>query len=1118
MNKLHSLRKAIGLTLLLTLATQFCFAQSPLAWISSPAGNATNVALLPTITIRTHSPIVHSSLTYFYPDVDSSISLNPHPPTVELLPKYVADSLADSLYRYYSIRCHLTLVNDTTLSVVPITGLQPGMTYKVKISHLFTYASVAGCTSDTSTSSQISVSGESINFRTVYGNYRLWASSLDRKTVMKCNDSIIFAVNRPLPSLGLIDTSVVKIYKFNIDSVGNKILTGVPTVISIGEGNKSNLLYVKPLGGFIAGQSYKTKFNISYLNNDTLQNREYYLFGKNMFTVKMSNIELNTSNILSPNLSLPNAGETYYNISDSVTFAAFENYDNNYEFVKWECPQLPELNNNTNSVVRISQNCTNLTDLVVTAIFRKMDTLTLTVRDTNHVGVKVYNSLRIYLGGAGTYKIPKAETYYVVAMPDTSIAFKGWKSNTTQYNTSSKTPPPPSSELILRIGNNGRATGLGVGTGGGTGGTGLSIVPDYGDKDPVKKYCACVKYEWNDGMETCLQPGNMGIPNECLNTTDSSKVLVANPDFTGSCFIILGYYFNGNFVEFPTPVKKFTMVVPVGLAPNCNSLIIYLDRDKYNFTLETLLKDKREFLAANTDYDARVGRDNDVRVVIYRKCPSGYRLLGYTYIGDDRGSNNNGLLENYSNKIINGTSIMSSIQIPCNEEIELVPEWDLKEEGFNFVQWDNSPTYTYPTPNSSQKFTLTMNQHRKVQGIFNENFRLRKVGFYVANKNSGTVSTDKNTKQLNLLKGSSPMGSVEGDVNVWLAYNNMYLYANSDLQNARFGTEIQYTFNDPLDKSKILENPSQSSKSFSSIYCFDLSRRIDLGSYEGDYEPYPYNCDWTKGDRVLRLKLLSKRTSNQTKSDGTPDCFSPFGLPKGERFGMVVDKVYNTAGKLVKNPGSWSAESEMPGIDPRIVEVTPLINDDYSFGPDNCNEMFTDYRTGWMNSNNLAYGDHIHDKVPRTYPSDSACKNNTRYYGHIYLLDENMVDGNLQKDKMARSKYAFLSLITFDADVCIPTRSGGCSIKNEGDFAIEALDPTKPILDPEETWWERNWFSAKKDWCNAFPSDPDELGKYIWYYGWADWFGSVPWLSPFQEVETNGVRYKVRFRLKADQP
>lgn len=905
MKKINLSIRAKAIVLLMLIQFSYgSYAQSPPAWISSPADNATNVQLLPTITIRTHTAIDSSRVTWQYPNLANSVNQNPVPQTLQVIPRILSDSLADSLHKYLSVPGKYVLVDDTTLKFTPSIPLIPSMEYVAVIKNL--WVGSGGITTGPQT--YFNASGYVVSFKTIPSVHKLLFSSLPQNGYIKCSDSIKLVFNRKINSLTTPLGNLVKFKKLdssNIDanSITHHFYSDVTVPIWIG-GIDSNTIFVKP-GPALENSSLTMTVYTDYLNGDSTTRKEYAVHKKDAFKLNM-NISApagSDSNRIWGLISIPK-GDNYFISGEQVTLSAAEN-DSVYSFVKWLCPENPAINNSTESVVKFSYGCSELRDIKITAVYKKFDSIEVVVSAPTNGQIKVFNSSLALLGGAGNYKIAPNEQIQLVSIPDSNYEHFGWITNDAPLNSMIGSGSPPI-DNTLKIQNKGKYGNL------------IEVTSDIDPGLPkAKQYCASLSFEWLID-EGCKSVNSLpGFGNVTLETDDPFASIPINIDLTGTCYQIEGIMNNGVPTQFTPPVQVLLSSVPVGRAPNCNSVVVFISRVKCKFDLTTYLNNRK---ASEIGYKKEVdgsGHLTDVTVKIYHKCGERRELIGYSGYANQQNTS----VTNMIYDIRRGIEV-AYIELPCGEEIELEAVKDIREEGFNFSHWSyGSPMtkYVRPSPPETPTFSFVLDRDKSAIAIFREEFRLRKIGFYQNNAipwSGGDVSW-YSTKILNAL---SKAGEMPEDINIYLTAIEMNTYApvgetpNVQTNWVRYGTEIQYQFNEPVNKSSISET------NWWRLYCMDESLRYDIG-YSGSqkviYTPKSQYLTWSNEDKRVTQKLLTTE-SNPRIGNG-----AEYGISYMEKFRIRTEGITNLSGEHIWNPGTYYAETEMPGVNLFLHSVRP---------------------------------------------------------------------------------------------------------------------------------------------------------------------------------------------------
>lgn len=800
-----------------------------------------------------------------------------------------------------------------------------------------------------------------------------------------------------------------------------------------------------------------------------------------------------------PDHLLSNFSTAIYEYGETVKLSALTT-DTTYRFVKWSCPQIPSINNSTDPTVSFSQDCSNLKDVVVTAIFRQKGSLIVDVRDTIHTWVKVYkygaDTGVVYLGTAGSYTLQVGESLMVLGGTDTTTQlFDGWYSSKSGAGISNL------SLQRLVVYNDGSI----VYTGGITIGTNKPLTGSQ-----LPKCCLCTEVSWvPNGTPPAVSASSAISVTPSLGCTENDPnqpgnptcpvATVVNAAVTDGCYEIASVYVidkSGNIVYYdqwapgsgPSTWSSSTVIpTPLSLAlevpvTQCPTVYFEVRSVKYTLDFETELR-----LARIINDDDQIGKDKDVRISIYRINNSVRELVAQTnnIAGNPPGGNRT-----------TWTSPVQSVEFYCGEVVEAVAEYNLRSKGFTFVQWDNNTLLydTYPSPTHQEFFQFTMDDDRELKGIFKEEFRLRKVGVYITDATDAGAPSWYYPDQLLTFE--------RDDINVWMDVED----------NTHYGTKIHLLFNDPVDINTRY-----------TIWANDLSQRIDYPNSPSDnidawtLDGYTWSDNATGASGYEAIFSLVEPTEN---SGLTP------GIPRGEKFALNVSSLTkNTYSETLAFPyEDILMETEMPGIIIRFDGVTALANSGDLLDPDP--ELYTVY-TGYtydesgIDSKNEGY--QPEDNFP-----DGVELDDFQFYEHIVHTNE----------KVDRQGGAGLALVSYDYD-----GTGGIDPERIeytfGDF-IWAFDTwlaaivtsgvvsvALMLLGVPGAWpWILFYalipvFAAiiaalKSFVANILENQDDYMGQATWIYSWGPgvWFGAHPQVSSRDSiVEDNKVSYDADFIL-----
>jgi hypothetical protein len=866
--------------------------------ITFPVDESTEVIIQPTIIIKTKFPIDSSSVTWVYARSDSGAPIT-HWPTLRLLPKVFADSLADSVQKKAAIPGEYELIDDTTLHFTPISPLSYGVEYKATVKNL---AVVVDTAIGPGSPDTVSVADTSITFTTVLPTHAVLGSNIGPESTLRCGDTIFLVFNRPLTSDTSATGPFVTLERLDsVQYVSDTNYTTFKDTVAVSTwlmAPDSNVMCIKSTGVLDPGAQYFLHVETSKLTGDTLDDVTYTMYVRDRFALNVTTADEDTTQSAPPSSLTSHANISYHQAGTTVRLDAIDQ-NSSYAFVRWECQGFPAIHNNTNSTITFSQSCGALTDLNVTAVFRQRDTIRVQVRDTLHTWVRVYHyststETYTYAGDTGTYTLLPDERLQVYAGSDTSaLVFDQWFSNTSEFH--GETTP------VLRISNNGKIR------------PGIDDVITIGPNYPVapvfSKCGLCTYVSWQDIILSNIDPATalaVTPPPYPAPCDENDPNIPGNPAcpvptavtaaVTSSCYKITDILVIQNGVE----IYHYSVAPGSGLLPlltwssaaapldallrgnnlNLQKLAPYTEvyfgirSQTYDLEVVTKLLQARKFLD-----EGQVGADRDVRIRVWRVNGSN-KWLAYQTPNQALPANNR--------TTVTATNTLTFL---CGEIIEVRAEADIREEGFEFNGWVTGTGYTYPTPNTLEAFQFVMDQNRKVEGEFEEFFRLRKVGVYRLDATS--APTWYNVPSI------SAGSTMTSDLNVWL----------STVSNIHYGSKLHFKFNDVVQTTTLDPN----------LAVTEISERLDWPE-RGDVDP------------DTRLTWLGTSSRISTASSGREIIMElashpsgPPGITRGVQFHTFVRAgVENTNSERLDNPADFHMETEMPGLDIRVISAMPL--------------------------------------------------------------------------------------------------------------------------------------------------------------------------------------------------
>lgn len=1101
------------------------------ATITDPADSARNVSLSTAITVRTVFPIDSSSIIQHY-KLGEDTNAVWRWPTVTVVPRTLTDTLySDSLIQYHAISGTYDLEDDTTLTFTPTSNLAPNTWYVAAVRSLSVVVDTVTGTGGVDT---IAVDVDSVTFLTAPNAHRIITSSLSYDRWIGCEDSIWVQFNRQLDSSATTAGPIIKVYRYDsvkvdVDTIYTVHTTEISTDVEV-VGPDSSRLLILP-SEMTPGASYQVDVNTYLLSGDSLNNAtyEYNVRGDYALTVSVEN--QNGAGSTPPDNLILDAGE--HRVSDGEIFtlvAATE--DSTFTFVKWHCPTLPGVHNSNNPKETILATCGYMSDLDVKAIYCEKGALSLTVTDTTHMWVAVYQydqdtGTYSYLGGAGSYSVGVGESFRILSGADSGsgMMFSAWKSDDDDYDGEES--------AMIDIRNNGRLGKCGIG---------IEIGPDFPWVEPtIATCCLDIEAVWDYRSEhlgrqpeidiedvLSIVPGldfghNVNDPSISGIGCDRPQQVTFSAD---NCFEISGVWIVdkngqtlylldldetagiGSWNSAAAPNPDFDPQLPISPTnpqtisvatafqnPRCMDIWVGVrPTGTYELEIFTELDDPRVI------EPAQIGQERDVRVTAYVLAENGTRReIGVTPNKDTKWD---GIATDFSESYV--------VDAFCGERIEVIAEYNFGEVGYEFLGWSDDNPYQYPTTLTDESFVVTMNSDKSVRAVFEEQFRLRKAGFFIANQ------TDANSNEPEY-KDFRSWGGTQ-DVNVWIDYENQ----------THYGTKAYFLFNDEPSKDDL-----------EALSIVERSERID----------WPHDAGV---DRATRGAWGLESSTGSVKTDEgylVVMTLLESGDVEGIVRGMIFDveiagDLENTNADPIYTAEKISMETEMPGVE---ILVDRIRARDHRGFDDTDPELFTLYTGGIGNESaqdvteegRLPVGTpgEVDVDVWQYYISDGVDRGKVAGSGQTPQFKV------VEKNKALRDDVATLMLKSYDMDGSNVDDEVESSWEEVAAYIIsigvaaltvylmnEEMTDEEEGLDPGQAFavlllmflvgtspaWVPALIAVLTVFLQSFGTD-DPYGDRIWSYQWEPnkWFGAHPDADAQQTgAEADGVEYDVEFRLK----
>ncbi len=955
-NALLKFAKNISFAVLLLIAMLTSplksYSQSPTVIFNYPMNNATNVSFRPVIRLKTHYKIVTNSIVHNMYDRDS---LDTSLPTALLVPKIIADSLP-ILVKYTSTLGAYTFVNDTTLEFQPYGELLPLTKYLLIIGTLkVCMPKITGPGYDT-----VEVQHDTISFTTVNLAYGLVAASYIHKGYTLCGDTLSLQFNRKLlSSTSPLDSALIIMKRYDStevinDSTSIPHTTPVPLTVWV-DPSDSTILRALPDSTYIPGNRYYVTAKVSELSGEPDDDITSFLVQKSYYQVSMNSKSYDTSYSVPSYCTVYPADKSNYTLGDTVTIHA--QADSNFLFLRWESKDVPSIDSSTISTLQLPAvtSCHLLSDIALTAVFIRKDTVTVTVGDTTNLTVAVYNDTNGYLGGAGTYQLAPDQTITTVATPDSGYAFTKWNAQSIGQVPSIE----ERSEKRVTWRNNG--TNILVNTEGPT----TLFAPCYVTKlcvhvvaaDENNKPCnpkgnrdktySSQKIEnlysshvnpmdivdiYIDGVQQSGMPAckekPIGYPNPNWNFNVIIRIKTGYTD----CWTIGGHYYGPEAEneqklhpdgeeDDPLTVwdetKEFRGTF-AGSCPNPNHFSLILKPKTRKLTVITDLVFKSaewsRLIGLWTNIEAEqnsVQLDKEVIVRVWKECRVDLLPINPNVPPPP---------PQFEWVDITQDAIVQNFNLPCNTRVKVMVDWIEKEEDnldFSFVEWKctgEGKKWRHPygscppfEPDHNEFVFVMDDNDLYVKGIAREAFRLQRV--HLIEDNGG--ATPNKTYRPQKLDKDRLAGHIHRDLNI------------THYQVPQKVTRIDFRFSHAFTPSSI--------SGTSNIECKETPEpqdpRIDWDAHGHSPSTLTYKpingfnaiCPNGIGSDIVNFNLSTMRGSG---ADAVRD-----GIPHAKEFTTKVKSGIT----LNSNPlihlykeYSFLFETEMPGLDIFLKEITPL--------------------------------------------------------------------------------------------------------------------------------------------------------------------------------------------------
>jgi hypothetical protein len=394
----------------------------------SPTNGEQNVGRIPSIQFQTtnqsHS-IVTSSVYAQTPYCDT---VNSCTPTALVIPQSVYTDMPDSLWEIFASSATITVPNSNTLKVqIDTSGMLDYFTsYVVVINNLRIVTAPGDTATCTMTFQNL--------FTTVHPPPTFAYSNINIISGVVCNQPLQIHFKSPLPGTHINNTPIVRLSKVDgisvydtVQRLHNTLLIPVGVTQTLSTDGKT--ITSIPNGSLQPGESYVIHIDAGNVTGDSVHNRALQFMVKQSapVNVRVHNMVLQEP---APASAQPVCGVGVHQLRLGETLTLdVPKYADDHEFVMWTCPEFNSIDGSTDPNLTLNLSCSELKEINITAMFRKIivDTITITHLNPELGGTFQAFGFRDSLGN-GTYTMNRREggEMTLMAIPTHGIKFSHW--------------------------------------------------------------------------------------------------------------------------------------------------------------------------------------------------------------------------------------------------------------------------------------------------------------------------------------------------------------------------------------------------------------------------------------------------------------------------------------------------------------------------------------------------------------------------------------------------------------------------------------------------------------------------------------------------------------------
>jgi hypothetical protein len=391
--------------------------------VNFPAENAGNIATNSAIVVQAPAAIFPNSVSIAYPEPEAN-GIIADQPTVMILDDAIAERTPRVNWPEKSIVGEFAFDNPQTLRFTP-HRLLPNTRYRVVVSSVLLAGGYV-------------VQPREWTFRTVIPVPEIVNCSIERNLNLRCSDSINLVFSTPVDAPTTQLQSLITLRYMGSDSV-------IPIMAQYVKNNDNTALTITPFAPWKTGAVVQLTCHWQAITGNELSNRRYS--GKVLSASKISIKAISIDSTILPDSVAAETGLLDRPLfrDQNIMLATPEWIGQRWQFIRWECTNMPELANPTESIQEVTLGCAYYGgNIGIRALYKYHDSATIVVQADSHQTISIHNTagavvasvsngtMQFSMKGAGT-------NYFMSATTTGNYTSTAWNAANTPFNNATTT-------------------------------------------------------------------------------------------------------------------------------------------------------------------------------------------------------------------------------------------------------------------------------------------------------------------------------------------------------------------------------------------------------------------------------------------------------------------------------------------------------------------------------------------------------------------------------------------------------------------------------------------------------------------------------------------------------